>query len=171
MEEKFEGTLDEFLDSMDSLESMETDKCLSRLSEEGEDPLVKLYKDGKLVASTYPNDLRDDKTVHVRDMGYRFLKGLRYWNRVKKDPLSIGDMECRENWGGVTGKMYSAIEGSLEALKSVGLLRYTHSLMVPNFNTLGRPNSNSSKFYDLESTNRFKVVYNKPGTYAHALSK
>ena len=77
MEEKFEGTLDEFLDSMDSLESMETDKCLSRLSEEGEDPLVKLYKDGKLVASTYPNDLRDDKTVHV------ILYQLEIWNAEK----------------------------------------------------------------------------------------
>jgi len=143
---ELKSSLDGFLDLLDRVEGMETYSSLYRLFK-GADPTVRLYRGDILMASSTPSDYRAFQHLQgVRDIAYRFLKGL----RKHAEPLSVTDMDHRERWGGLSGTMAQFIERSMKNLEVIGVVR-----------SEGKDRYNWTRF-KLVTTDGFRIEYKKP---------
>lgn len=108
--------LAEFLDSLETIEGMETPfKSIMRCYD-GETPTLRLYHGEKLLATT---NLKEAKTnpnlIHAYDVGYWMLHVI----KQRGVPLSIQEAEELGEWRFSTA--YTRIEYSMDRLVEVGV--------------------------------------------------
>ena len=116
MSEQTKMRLDEFLDSLESIEGMEDPfKSIIRCYD-GADPTIQLYHEENLVATTNPEEARaNPNIVFLNDVGYWMLRAIKQHG----SPLSIQEAEQLGEWR--FGTAYHYIESSTKSLVKVGV--------------------------------------------------
>jgi hypothetical protein len=117
----FNVSLDKFLASLDNLKGMDDISCLQMTQGvyRGKEPTIKLYKNGKLVASTNKADYEAGNVGWAEPIVYPALAAIKKCGK----PISVGKIDRIRNWGGITVAMAPHVLGSLLNLEKAGVVK------------------------------------------------
>ena len=90
---KFIGSLLDFLRNIDNIGDMGLSNNIGELFW-GNEPIIRLYSEGNLVASTTKKDVCNKGANHVRGIAYRFVESL----SRREQPFSLYEIATEEKW-------------------------------------------------------------------------